>query len=295
MATYLEVTQLHPRGYPERIASDIANDPEAIAFIAAEVGSGGGGGELPDWWTVDSTPGSESVEFAGAMMVSPGGVDSWGVSSEGQERLLNTPAPADVDVPAGERWQWYDESIPALRFTQREGDGTLHKGMAVSADYDTGVVAIKPTDTSVSTSFYVQPPVGYANDGGNNIYEARYETGDLAWQVGTYGTATLWGPPEAIGEAEAQLILYSSEPFAQASFYGSGRIDTLVLSADTTRKLIGAPQALRIGLGNWEPADVGLIGLEIYYDNTAGAPIVKFKAKDNVDAIFVGEIELTPV
>jgi hypothetical protein len=51
----------------------------------------------------------------------------------------------------------------------------------------------------------------------------------------------------------------------------------------------------RIGLGNWEPADVGLIGLEIYYDNTAGAPKVKFKAKDNVDAIFVGEIALTPV
>jgi hypothetical protein len=61
MATYLEVTQLHPRGYPERIASDIANDPEALAYLG---GVGGGGGELPDWWTVDSTPGSESVEFA---------------------------------------------------------------------------------------------------------------------------------------------------------------------------------------------------------------------------------------
>jgi hypothetical protein len=30
-----------------------------------------GGGSLPDWWTVDSTPGSESVELAGAVTISP--------------------------------------------------------------------------------------------------------------------------------------------------------------------------------------------------------------------------------
>jgi hypothetical protein len=295
MATYLEAVQIHPRGYPERIASDIANDPEAIAFIAAEVGSGGGGGALPDWWTVDSTPGSESVTFEGAMMVSPGGVDSWGVSSEGQERLLNTPAPTDGDVPAGERWQWYDESIPALLFTQREGDGTLHKGRALSSDYDTGVVGIKPTDTSVSTSFYVQPPVGYANDGGNNIYEARYEDGSLCWQVGTYGNATLWGPPAVIGEGEASLTVYSSEPFTRFDIYGSGRLTSTILDVETTRKRIATPGSFAIIPGNWVPADVGLTGLEMYYDNTTGAPKLKMKARDNAGDLFTGEIALTPV
>jgi hypothetical protein len=32
---------------------------------------GGPGGSLPDWWTVDSTPGSESVDFGGAVSISP--------------------------------------------------------------------------------------------------------------------------------------------------------------------------------------------------------------------------------
>jgi hypothetical protein len=273
------------------IAAAVGADATALASLGLPVESGA----LPDWWTVDSTPGSESVEFAGAMMVSPGGVDSWGVSPEGQERLLNTPAPADVDVPAGERWQWYDESIPALRFTQREGDGTLHKGMAVSADYDTGVVAIKPTDTSVGTSFYVQPPVGYANDGGNNIYEARYEDGSMAWQVGTYGNATLWGPPAVIGEGEASLTVYSSEPFTRFDIYGSGRLTSAILDVETTRKRVTTPGSFAIIPGNWVPADVGLTGLEMYYDNTTGSPKLKMKARDNAGDLFTGEIALTPV
>lgn len=33
--------------------------------------SGGGGGSLPTWWTVNSTAGSESVDFEGAVEISP--------------------------------------------------------------------------------------------------------------------------------------------------------------------------------------------------------------------------------
>lgn len=40
MTTYLEASRSHPRGYPERIASDIANDAEAIAFIAEGIPGG---------------------------------------------------------------------------------------------------------------------------------------------------------------------------------------------------------------------------------------------------------------
>lgn len=36
-----------------------------------EVGTPAGGGSLPAWWTVDSTPGAESVDFAGEITLSP--------------------------------------------------------------------------------------------------------------------------------------------------------------------------------------------------------------------------------
>lgn len=38
---------------------------------AIPVATAGGGGSFPTWWTVDSTPGSESVDFAGAVTISP--------------------------------------------------------------------------------------------------------------------------------------------------------------------------------------------------------------------------------
>lgn len=34
---------------------------------------GGGGGDLPDWWTVDSTPSSEKVTFDGQVRIDPSG------------------------------------------------------------------------------------------------------------------------------------------------------------------------------------------------------------------------------
>jgi hypothetical protein len=54
MSTYLEAVQLHPRGYPERIASDIANDPEALAYL----GGVGGGGAVTESGT---TPGAAAL------------------------------------------------------------------------------------------------------------------------------------------------------------------------------------------------------------------------------------------
>jgi hypothetical protein len=57
MTTYLEAIQLHPRGYPERLASDIANDPEAIGYIVEGLPGG----------SVDTAAVIAAIETAGEL------------------------------------------------------------------------------------------------------------------------------------------------------------------------------------------------------------------------------------
>jgi hypothetical protein len=77
MSTYLEAVQIHPRGYPERLASDIANDPEALAYL----GGVGGGGAVTESETTpgaaaladDATPDGALDDRIAALEDAPGG------------------------------------------------------------------------------------------------------------------------------------------------------------------------------------------------------------------------------
>jgi hypothetical protein len=114
MAKYLEVVELHPRGYPERLASDIANDPEALAYLG-----GGGGGAVTESGTTpgaaaladDATPDGALDDRIQALEDAPGGSSpilesEWVTITDAQFRLMpgvaGTPNVIDIVAAPGD-------------------------------------------------------------------------------------------------------------------------------------------------------------------------------------------------
>jgi hypothetical protein len=159
MAKYLEVVELHPRGYPERIASDIANDPEAIAFIAAEVGGGGGAvtesGTTPGAAALadDATPdGALDVRIT-ALEETPGGASpiiesDWVPFTDAEIKGWPTAVSRTiVEAPgAGKFFQFHGAAV--LLDTTAGPYGNVNAGAAMTFE-----VGTKPASTSTVEPF----------------------------------------------------------------------------------------------------------------------------------------------
>lgn len=121
------------------IATAIVDDPDSAALIGLNSFSDGVANALAQ------TPldGGQDPLFA------------WWVAPNGQEAFATTDEPADIEVVAGQRFQYYDaiSGAPKLRIKEADVDGTIYKRIAAALTEDATAFAgiAKPEVPAIPT------------------------------------------------------------------------------------------------------------------------------------------------